>query len=98
LDDRRVGLRARLSCLSPGQSVRAREEHQGVELIAVAAGLVQVVLATGRPVLRQGEALLVEWSGVTGWSNVGDHDALVFWVLRDELGPLRPPSARVREA
>jgi transcriptional regulator with XRE-family HTH domain len=96
LDDRRVGLRARLSCLSPGQSVRVREAHEGVELVAVAAGLVQVVLPTGRPVLRQGEALLVEWSGVTGWSNVGDHDALVFWVLRDELGPLRPPSARVR--
>jgi len=96
LDDRRVGLRARLSCLSPGQSVRAGEAHEGVELVAVAAGLVQIVLPTGRPVLRQGEALLVEWSGVTGWCNVGDHDALVFWVLRDELGPLRPPSARVR--
>jgi hypothetical protein len=41
--------------------------------------------------------LLVEWSGVTGWCNVGDHDALIFWVLRDELGPLRPPSARVRD-
>ncbi len=98
LDDRRVGLRARLSCLSPGQSVRARDAHEGVELVAVAAGLVQVVLPTGRPVLRQGEALLVEWSGVTGWCNVGDHDALVFWVLRDELGPLRPPAARVRQA
>jgi len=98
LDDRRVGLRVRLSCLSPGQSVRAPEVHEGVELVAVAAGLVQIVLPTGRPVLRQGEVLLVEWSGVTGWSNVGDHDALVFWVLRDELGPLRPPSARVRRS
>jgi len=96
LDDRRVGLRARLSWLSPGQSVRAPEVHEGVELVAVAAGLVQIVLPTGRPVLRQGEALLVEWSGVTGWCNVGDHDALIFWVLRDELGPLRPPSARAR--
>jgi transcriptional regulator with XRE-family HTH domain len=85
LDDRRVGLRARLSCLSPGQSVRASEAHEGVELVAVAAGLVQIVLPTGRPVLRRGEALLVEWSGVTGWSNVGDHDALIFWFLRDEL-------------
>ncbi len=96
LDDSRVGLRARLSCLSPGQSVSASETHEGVALVAVAAGLVQVVLPTGRPVLRQGEVLLVEWSGVTGWSNVGDRDALVFWILHDELGPLRPPSARVR--
>jgi transcriptional regulator with XRE-family HTH domain len=96
LDDPRVGLRAQLSCLARGQSVRAPETHEGVELVAVAAGLVQVILPTGRPVLRQGEVLLVEWSGVTGWRNVGDHDAVIFWVLRDELGPLRPPAARVR--
>lgn len=96
LTDPRVGLRAHLSCLSPGQSVRAPEVHEGVELVAVAAGLVQVILPTGRPVLRQGEVLLVEWSGVTGWCNVGDCRAAMFWILRDELGTLRPPSARVR--
>jgi transcriptional regulator with XRE-family HTH domain len=96
LTDPRIGLRAHLSCLSPGQSVRAPEVHEGVELVAVAAGLVQVILPTGRPVLRQGEVLLVEWSGVTGWCNVGDCRAAMFWILRDELGPLRPPSARVR--
>jgi transcriptional regulator with XRE-family HTH domain len=83
LDDPQVGLRAHLSCLTPGQSVRAPEPHEGVELIAVAAGLVQVVLPTGRPILRQGETLLVEWAGVTGWSNVGDEEAVLFLVLRD---------------
>ncbi len=96
LDDAGVGLRARLSCLSPGQSVRASEAHEGVELVAVASGLVQVLLSTGRPVLRQGEALLVEWSGVAGWRNVGDQDATIFWVLRDELGSPQPPAARGR--
>lgn len=89
LDDAGVGLRTYLSCLSPGQSVRATEAHDGVELVAVASGLVQVILPTGRPVLRQGETLLVERSGVAGWRNVGDHDALIFWVLRDELGAAR---------
>ena len=59
----------------------------GVELVAVAAGLVQVILPTGRPVLRQGEALLVERSGVSGWRNIGEDDALVFWILRDDPGP-----------
>ena len=96
LDDSAVGLRAQLSCLSPGQSVRAATEHTGVELVAVASGLVQVFLATGRPVLRQGEVLLVEWSGVTGWRNVGQEDALVFWVLREEHAAPGPPSARAR--
>ena len=65
--------------------------HDGVELVAVAGGLVQVILPTGRPVLRQGEALLVEWSGVSGWRNVGEDDALIFWILRDHPGPSRPP-------
>ena len=64
--------------------------HNGVELVAVAAGLVQVILPTGRPVLRQGEALLVEWSGVSGWRNVGEEDALIFWILRDDPGPSSP--------
>jgi hypothetical protein len=76
--------------------VRAATEHTGVELVAVASGLVQVFLATGRPVLRQGEVLLVEWSGVTGWRNVGQEDALVFWVLREEHAAPGPPSRRAR--
>ncbi|WP_259311098.1 XRE family transcriptional regulator [Capillimicrobium parvum] len=88
-DDPGVGLRASLSCLAPGQTVRAPEPHRGVELIAVASGLVQVILPTGRPVLRQGETLLVECTGVTGWGNVGDQNAVVFWVLRDDVGPIR---------
>jgi transcriptional regulator with XRE-family HTH domain len=87
LDDPHVGLRAQLSRLSTGQSARVGTPHRGVELVAVAAGLVQVILPTGRPVLRQGEVLLVEWSGVTGWRNVGESDALIFWILRDDAGP-----------
>jgi transcriptional regulator with XRE-family HTH domain len=87
LDDPHVGLRAQLSRLSSGQSARVGTPHRGVELVAVAAGLVQVILPTGRPLLRQGEVLLVEWSGVTGWRNVGESDALIFWILRDDAGP-----------
>ena len=87
LDDPHVGLRAQLSQLSPGQSARVGTPHAGVELVAVAEGLVQVILPTGRPVLRQGETLLVERSGVSGWRNIGEDDALVFWILRDDPGP-----------
>ena len=53
----------------------------------MAAGLVQVLLATGRPVLRQGEVLLAEGSAVRSFRNVGDRDALVFRVVRDDVGP-----------
>ncbi|MGZ8475466.1 MAG: hypothetical protein ACXWWQ_04470 [Candidatus Limnocylindria bacterium] len=52
----------------------------------MAEGLVQVILPTGRPVLRQGAALLVEHSGVNGWRNIGEADALIFWILRDDPG------------
>lgn len=90
LDDPHVGLRAQLSHLAPGQSARVNAPHDGIELVAVAVGLVQVILPTGRPVLRQGEALLVDWSGVMGWRNLGDENALLFWILRDEPGPSRP--------
>ena len=87
LDDPQAGLRTSVSRLAPGKGTIPRSRHDGIELIAVAAGLVQVVLPTGRPVLRQGEVLLAEWSGVTSWHNVGDRDAVVFWVLRDDVGP-----------
>ena len=55
LDDPKAGLRAYLLRLSLGASASPSFAHKGVELIAVASGLVQIILATGRPVLRQGE-------------------------------------------
>lgn len=53
-------------------------------MVTVARGLVQVVLATGRPVLREGEALVADRSGVSAWRNLTDREAIVFWILRDE--------------
>lgn len=84
LDDPRAGLRAYGLRLAPGESAAPDFGHKGVELVAVAAGLVQVTLATGRPVLRAGEALLAESSAVEGWRNLSDGEAFVFWVLRDD--------------
>ena len=55
-----------------------------VEVVTVATGLVQVLLASGGPVLRQGEALIAERSGVSGWRNLSDREAIVFWVLHDD--------------
>jgi hypothetical protein len=45
---------------------------------------VQVVLETGKPVLRAGEALLAERGAITGWRNLGQSEATLFWVLRDQ--------------
>lgn len=84
LDDPRAGLRAYVLRLGAGESATPGFAHKGIELVAVGHGLVQVELATGRPVLRGGEALVADASGVTGWRNLGDGEAVVFWVLRDE--------------
>ena len=86
LDDPHAGLRAYLVRLSPGGAASPDFTHKGVELVTVAAGLVQIQLASGSPVLRQGEALIADKSGVAGWRNLGDREALVFWILHDEPG------------
>ena len=52
--------------------------------MTVATGLVQVLLASGGPVLRQGEALIAHQSGVSGWRNLSDREAIVFWILHDD--------------
>jgi transcriptional regulator with XRE-family HTH domain len=83
LDDPKAGLRAYLVRVPPRGEVGAHLTHKGLELVAVAVGLVQVVLATGRPVLRTGEVLLAEESAVEGWRNLGSTEAQLFWVLRD---------------
>lgn len=84
LDDPEAGIRAYLLRLPPKASSDLGFAHKGVEMVNVASGLVQVVLATGRPVLRQGEALLAEQSGIASIRNIGEREAMVFWILRDE--------------
>lgn len=83
LDDPAAGLRAYLVHLPPREGGSPHVAHKGTELIAVASGLVQVVLATGRPVLRRGEVLLLETATVEGWRNLGPSEATLFWILRD---------------
>jgi transcriptional regulator with XRE-family HTH domain len=84
LDNPQTGMRVYLLRLPPRSTSELGFTHKGVELIAVAGGLVQVVMPTGRPVLRQGEVILAERSGISSCRNIGDREAMLFWVLRDE--------------
>ena len=83
LDDREAGLRAYLIRLPRRGSGEPHISHKGTELITVAGGLVQILLETGRPVLRTGEALLVDEAPIVGWRNLGVGEAMIFWILRD---------------
>lgn len=83
LDDPAAGMRTYVVRLPPQQAGAPHVAHKGAELVVVAAGLVQVVLATGRPVLRRGEAVLVESTTIEAWRNLGPSEAMLFWILRD---------------
>jgi transcriptional regulator with XRE-family HTH domain len=83
LDDPAAGLRAYVVHLPPRSAGTPHVAHKGTELVAVANGLVQVVLANGRPVLRRGEVLLVETTTIERWRNLGPAEATFFWILRD---------------
>jgi transcriptional regulator with XRE-family HTH domain len=83
LDNPEVGLRSYLVRIPPRATAEPHLRHKGIELVAVAGGLVQVLLGTGRPVLRAGETLLAEDEPMTGWRNLGSGEATLFWILRD---------------
>ena len=83
LDDRQAGLRAYLVRLPRRGSAQPHISHKGIELVAVASGLVQVLLETGRPVLTTGETLLLDETPIAGWRNLGVGEATLFWILRD---------------
>jgi transcriptional regulator with XRE-family HTH domain len=83
LDDAEAGMRVYLVSIPPGASIEAPFVHKGSELVGVVNGLVQVLLSSGRPVLRRGEALLASRRGIDAWRNVGDSHAQCLWVLRD---------------
>ena len=84
LDDPKAGLRAYLVRLGPGESGAPDFPHKGAELVLVASGLVQLTIGDDTPVLRAGDVALATTVAVTGWRNLMNGPALLFWVLRDE--------------
>lgn len=89
LDDPKAGLRAYLVRLGPGESGAPDFLHKGAELILVASGLVQITIGDDTPVMRAGDAVLATTMAVSGWRNLMNGPALLFWVLRDD-----PPAGR----
>ncbi|HEX2042708.1 MAG TPA: XRE family transcriptional regulator [Acidimicrobiales bacterium] len=84
LDDPKAGLRAYLVRLGPGEAGTPDLVHKGPELVLVASGLVQLTVGSDTPVMRAGDALLATTLAVSGWRNLMNAPALLFWVLRDD--------------
>ena len=89
LDDPNAGLRAYLVRLGPGESGSPDQIHKGLEVVLVASGLVQLTIGSDTPVLRAGDAALASSVAVSGWRNLMNGPALLFWVLRDDPPPRR---------
>jgi transcriptional regulator with XRE-family HTH domain len=83
LDDPERGLRAYLIRLEPGEQASPPTFHKGVELVLVAAGLVQLQVGSETPVMRAGDAALATQAAVSGWRNLSAEPARLFWILRD---------------
>ena len=84
----RTGPRAYLLRIEPEGVVESAPEPHGGGIVAVADGLVQVLLRpAGRPVLRAGDALLADESAVSGFRNLADREAVLFWLPRDRSRP-----------
>jgi len=81
--DASIGTRVYLVELGAGAVQAPVVAHQGVEVVAVARGLVQVDLGDDRPVLRAGDALVVESTVVRSWRNLRREPARFFRILRD---------------
>lgn len=81
--DSAIGARVYLIEIPPGAARTPAIEHSGVEVIACVRGLVQVDLGDDRPVLRAGDALVLETARVRSWRNLRREPAQFFRILRD---------------
>lgn len=81
--DAAIGTRVYLVELAGGVTRSPGIEHHGVEVIAAVRGLVQIDLGEDHPVLRAGDALVLETASVRSWRNLRREPAQFFRILRD---------------
>lgn len=78
-----AGLRLQRIRLGPDEAGGPTLHHEGVQLVSVRVGLVLVEVADDTPVLRAGDALLVEHRRIRSWRNLRHEPAVFDWVVRD---------------
>lgn len=78
-----AGLRLQRIRLGPDEAGGPALQHEGVQLVSVRVGLVLVEVADDTPVLRAGDALLVEHRRIRSWRNLRHEPAVLDWVVRD---------------
>jgi transcriptional regulator with XRE-family HTH domain len=67
--------------LGPRQAGAPTTQHRGTAVVAVASGLVHVQVAGQAPAVRHGEVLVADSTRIEGWRNLGQTDAMLFWIV-----------------
>jgi transcriptional regulator with XRE-family HTH domain len=88
LDGPDSDVRVDLVHLDPREAAEPAPGRPGTGIVAVAGGLVQVLVAAKTPALRHGEVLVADSERITGWRNLGQAEALLFWIV---AGPTTQP-------
>lgn len=91
LGDAASDLRIELVRLDTREAGRPGEQQAGRGIVAVANGLVQVQIAGGTPAVRAGEVLVADSDRVDGWRNIGQGEAVLFWIVAPPATPSRNP-------
>jgi transcriptional regulator with XRE-family HTH domain len=74
-------LRVDLVHFGARQSGAPMEKRKGTGIVAVASGFVQVTVAGQKPAVRNGEVLVADSERVEGWRNLGETEAVLFWIV-----------------
>jgi transcriptional regulator with XRE-family HTH domain len=74
-------VRVDLVHLEPQATGTPSSTGSGMGILAVAGGLLQVLVDGERPTLRRGETLVAEPGQVEGWTNPGQSVAVAFWIV-----------------
>ena len=67
--------------LDARESAAAGRARAGTGIVAVASGLVQVKVAGQTPAVRHGEVLVADSERIEGWRNLGQAEAVLFWIV-----------------
>ena len=81
LDGPNSDLRVDLVHLAPRESGAPSDSPPGTGIVAVVSGLVQIEIAGQTPAIRHGEVLVADSEQVAAWRNLGQTEAVLFWIV-----------------
>ena len=67
--------------LDARETAEAPATPPGTAIVAVASGLIGVKVADQTPAIRHGEVLVAASEKVRGWHNLGQAEAMMFWIV-----------------